>query len=56
MFMWMLHDKLEKTMKYQNVYVIVTWWTWKDYNRLWVLHFNIEKIVRDQNVYVNVTW
>jgi hypothetical protein len=30
MFMWMLHDELEKITRYQNVYVNVTWWTWKD--------------------------
>jgi hypothetical protein len=25
MFMWMLHDNFKKKMKYQNVYVNVTW-------------------------------
>jgi hypothetical protein len=44
MFMWMLQDdKLEKIMKYQNVY-------------MWMLHDKLEEIIKDQNVYVNVAW
>jgi hypothetical protein len=43
MFMWMLHDELEKIMKYQNVYVSVAC-------------DKLEKIMNYQNVYVNVTW
>jgi hypothetical protein len=48
MFMWMLHDKLEKIMKYQNVYVNVTWYLKKESviikMFMWMLHdINLNK-------------
>jgi hypothetical protein len=43
MLMWMLHDKLEKIMQYQNVYVNVVTWYLKGKRNY-------------RNVNVNVTW
>jgi hypothetical protein len=59
MFMCMLHDKLEKITKYQNVYVNVTWYLKgkRNYQNVYVnVTWYLKGKRNYQNVYVNVTW